>query len=158
MTVIVGRPLTSGPCRVTTCSSVTYQSQPEESVYDFPVPACPQASTTRVDRTEGEPHWVSYFKGVVALMNASGGVPSFEAAIATSVPLGGGLSSSAALEVATSLFVQEISPSLPELSSRDRALLCQRAEHVYAGIPCGTMDQFVSVMAREGHALFIDCR
>ncbi len=158
MTVIVGRPLTSGPCRVATCSSVSYQDRPEGTVYEFPVPNCPPSDTTHVTVTEGEPHWISYFKGVVAFMNSDGDIPSFEAAIATSIPLGGGLSSSAALEVATSLFIQELWPALPELSGKDRALLCQRAEHVYAGMPCGIMDQFVSVMAVEGHALFIDCK
>lgn len=141
-----------------TSSTVTYQKRPEDTTYQFPVPACPPAGTEHVERPEGEPHWVSYFKGVVALMNTGGEVPSFEAAIASSVPLGGGLSSSASLEVATSLFVQELCPSLPELSAENRALLCQQAEHIYAGMHCGIMDQFVSVMATEGHALFIDCK
>lgn len=40
----------------------------------------------------------------------------------------------------------------------DKALACQKAEHDYAGVPCGIMDQFTSVMGKEGHALLIDCR
>ena len=39
-----------------------------------------------------------------------------------------------------------------------KALVCQKAEHTFAGMPCGIMDQFISVMGKEGHALLIDCR
>ena len=98
-------------------------------------------------------------------MNKNGRVPPFDAVIATTVPLGGGVSSSAALEVATCLFVEKLlqasaeSPlSFADGDKKGRALLCQTAEHRFAGVPCGIMDQFVSFMAREKHALFIDCR
>ena len=106
------------------------------------------------------PRWASYMKGVMALLNDRGcKFPAFDAAVATTVPLGGGLSSSAALEVATCLFVEElIRPASLGLTLQQKALLCQEAEHRYAHVPCGIMDQFVSVMATEGHALFIDCR
>ena len=81
---------------------------------------------------------------------------SFDAAIVTSVPLGGGLSSSASLEVATYTFLEILTgETTPE---KDKALACQEAEHTFAGMPCGIMDQFISTMGKEGKALLLDCR
>ncbi|KAM9639937.1 galactokinase isoform 1-T1 [Morphnus guianensis] len=91
------------------------------------------------------------------LRAAHGGpVPGFSAVIASDIPLGGGLSSSAALEVATYTFLQQLCPDDDDLVAK--ALACQKAEHTFAGMPCGIMDQFISVMGKEGHALLIDCR
>ena len=120
------------------------------------MPQFPAAVPKKVE-SEG-PFWATYVKGVVALMNRSGSIPPFDAIIATSVPLGGGLSSSAALEVATCQFVEQLCPGVQLGSLVDKALLCQQAEHRYAGVPCGIMDQFVSFMGKDKHALFIDCR
>ena len=99
--------------------------------------------------------WANYFRGVVA--NFHGKIPSFEAVIVTSVPLGGGVSSSASLEVATYTFLEALTGS-DSISKVSKALACQKAEHDFAGMPCGIMDQFVSTMATEGCALKIDCR
>jgi galactokinase len=70
--------------------------------------------------------------------------------------LGGGLSSSAALEVATATLLETITGQ--KLDLVEKALLCQKAEHQYAGVPCGIMDQFISVMGRKDHLLLLDCR
>ena len=78
--------------------------------------------------------------------------------ITTSVPLGGGLSSSASLEVAFHTFLETLTPSYGDVSQKDKALVCQEAEHKYAGVPCGIMDQFIAVMGRKDHALLLDCR
>ena len=75
----------------------------------------------------------------------------------TSVPLGGGVSSSASLEVATYTFLEALTGSVVK-SKVSKALACQKAEHDFAGMPCGIMDQFVSAMASKGCALKIDCR
>jgi len=92
-------------------------------------------------------------------------LPSFDAVIITSVPIGGGLSSSASLEVAMfSLLEALISCNVSGehhssiIMPMDKALCCQRAEHVYANMPCGIMDQFIATMGKAGHALLIDCR
>ena len=77
--------------------------------------------------------------------------------IVTSVPLGGGVSSSASLEVATYSFLEALTGIIVK-SKVQKALACQKAEHEFAGMPCGIMDQFVSTMANAGCALKIDCR
>jgi galactokinase len=66
------------------------------------------------------------------------------------------LSSSAALEVSTATLLETITGK--KLDLVEKALLCQKAEHDYAGMPCGIMDQFISVMGKENHLLLLDCR
>lgn len=87
-----------------------------------------------------------------------GSVVPFDAVVISSVPLGGGVSSSASVEVATYTFLDVLTSGGGDVSKKDKALACQKAEHEYAGMPCGIMDQFISVMGQEGHALLIDCR
>ena len=155
MTVIVGRRSPSGErCRVVTLAR-TDKITDEDADHEFPIPSYPPAKPHHVI-VEG-PRWARYLKGVVALMNANGDIPAFEAVIASSVPLGGGLSSSAALEVATYKFIEQLCPQVGCSDLKRAALLCQEAEHRYALVPCGLMDQFVSMMAKEKHALYIDC-
>ncbi|MGO9587284.1 MAG: galactokinase [Limisphaerales bacterium] len=101
--------------------------------------------------------WANYPAGVIAGFLARGLNPGgFDALIHSTVPLGGGLSSSAALEVATATLLEVITGR--KLDPVEKALLCQKAEHDYAGMPCGIMDQFMSVMGRENHVLLLDCR
>ena len=73
-----------------------------------------------------------------------------------SLPFGGGLASSAALEVATATLLEAMTGQA--LDPIEKALLCQRAEHEFAGVPCGIMDQFTSILAQKDHALLLDCR
>jgi len=102
-------------------------------------------------------HWSNYIAGVVAGFAARDvRLPGFQAVVESSVPLGGGLSSSAALEVATATLVEAMAGVA--LAPREKALLCQKAEHDFAGVPCGIMDQFASVMGRENHLMLLDCR
>jgi galactokinase len=81
---------------------------------------------------------------------------SFQAVIDSNVPIGGGLSSSASIEVATATLLEAITGTT--LDPIEKALLCQKAEHEYAGVPCGIMDQFASVMGREDQLMLLDCR
>jgi galactokinase len=83
-------------------------------------------------------------------------IPCFDAVVDSTVPLGGGLSSSASLEVATATLLGTLAGDA--ITPLDLALLCQRAEHAFAGVPCGVMDQCASVMARADHLLLLDCR
>ncbi|MFP6600643.1 MAG: galactokinase, partial [Deltaproteobacteria bacterium] len=83
---------------------------------------------------------------------ATGG---FDALVVADLPPGAGLSSSAALEVSCATALEGLCGK--RLSQRDKARLCHQAEHEFAGVPCGIMDQFISVMAEPGHLLLIDC-
>ena len=104
-----------------------------------------------------EENWANYVQGVVSLaLRAGRNVEPFEAIIVSDVPLGGGLSSSASLEVATATLIEALDGE--KFDRTDKAKLCQRAEHEYAGVPCGIMDQFTSVFGRDDHLLLIDCR
>ncbi len=101
--------------------------------------------------------WTSYVWGVLQLAGQQGmDTGPVDVAIHSSIPLGGGLSSSAALEVATATLVEAITGQ--SMGRVEKALLCQKAEHEYAGVPCGIMDQFSSVMGRSGHLILLDCR
>jgi galactokinase len=105
----------------------------------------------------GEPRWANYARGVVAGFGARGLVPPpLDALVVSDVPLGGGLSSSAAFEVATATLL-EAALGLT-LESADKARLCRQAEHDYAQVPCGIMDQLISILGDEAGALLIDCR
>src|SRR5262249_19109416 len=118
-------------------------------------------STARLDLTQplerGEPHWADYVRGVLAGFQKRGAVfGGFAGLMDSTVPLGSGLSSSAALEVATATLLEAMTAQ--KLNPAEKALLCQQAEHEYAGVPCGIMDQFTSSLARANHLLLLDCR
>ncbi|MER8090314.1 galactokinase [Streptomyces sp. NPDC094048] len=113
----------------------------------------------RVD--ELAPHqghgWAAYPAGVVwALREAGHPVTGADIQLSSTVPTGAGLSSSAALEVVTALALNdlfELGLSAPEL-----AVIGQRAENAFVGVPCGVMDQMASACCTEGHALYLDTR
>lgn len=100
--------------------------------------------------------WGNYVKGVVTgLKNAGFAVPGFEAAVMSTVPVGGGLSSSAALEA---VFGKAILTLVGEdMDGLALAKLCQKAEHDFAGVPCGLMDQAAVILCEEGKLLMLDC-
>jgi galactokinase len=101
--------------------------------------------------------WGGYVAGVVwAMREAGSAVPGARLSIASDVPPGAGLSSSAALEAATLTALAEIGAL--DLPTEQRPPIAQRAENEYAGVPCGVMDQVASIRCRRGHALFLDCR
>ncbi|MEZ4699181.1 MAG: galactokinase [Rhodothermales bacterium] len=101
--------------------------------------------------------WRDYVGGVTAEVHARRPLPhGFDAVIFGDVPLGSGLSSSAAIEVASLLMLQELFGL--DIEPVEGALLCQHVEHRWIGLQCGIMDQFASRLGRAGHALFLDCR
>lgn len=94
-----------------------------------------------------EPAWARYVAGVVAVVKPpSGAVGS----VTTTLPVGAGLSSSAALEVSVALALGF------EGTPHELALACQQAEHLASGVPSGVMDQLASTLGQEGHALLMD--
>jgi galactokinase len=104
---------------------------------------------------DGPTHgWGMYVRAVVLAIREAGLEPvGFDGVIASDVPVGAGLSSSAALEVAIALALLPHPPDAVQL-----ALLCQRAENAFVGVQCGIMDQLSSTAGLDGHALLIDCR
>jgi len=107
---------------------------------------------------KGTPSWANYVKGSVFqyLKDLPTGV-SFDAVIASDVPLGSGLSSSASLEVAVATFLEKLY-GLTKVNGVQKALRCQKAEHNFADNPCGIMDQYISANGQKGRLLLIDCR
>ena len=107
--------------------------------------------------TSGAGHWSDYPIGVVVTLAGEGHrMKGFSLSLLGDVPVGSGLSSSAAIEVATGLAVSSVLDVTfpgPRL-----ARLCQRAENEFVGANCGIMDQFISANGEEGHALLLDCR
>jgi len=105
----------------------------------------------------GEPAWANYVRGVAEMLRRGGItlVPG-RLLIHSEVPLGGGVSSSAALEVGTALALLALAGHT--LEPVRLALLAQQAEHEYANSPCGIMDQFICVLGKQHHALMLDCR
>jgi galactokinase len=107
--------------------------------------------------TKAQPKWSNYLRGVFAgFQNRGVKIPSLDVAFMSTVPLGGGLSSSAALEVCTATLIEAVTGKT--IDPVEKALLAQKAEHDFAGVPCGIMDQFISALGREGHLLLLDCR
>ncbi len=109
------------------------------------------------DVLEAQGNWADYPKGVVREFQKLGySLCGFDAAIVGNVPMGAGLSSSAAVEMAVGKGL--VALHCIEINGSDLALLGQRAENHFVGVNCGIMDQFISANGRAGHALFLDCR
>lgn len=105
----------------------------------------------------GEPKWSNYVRGVIrGFQNRGHHVHGFDAYIISSVPGGAGLSSSAALECAVATFLEGLLDT--HLQTREKALLCQKAEHDFAHVPCGIMDQFASAFGAPNKLVLIDCQ
>uniref|UniRef100_A0A8C0JTN1 Galactokinase n=1 Tax=Canis lupus dingo TaxID=286419 RepID=A0A8C0JTN1_CANLU len=145
VTVLVGSPRADGLVSLLTTS----EDADEPRRLQFPLP------TAQRSLEPGTPRWANYVKGVIQHYPAAP-LPGFSAVVVSSVPLGGGLSSSASLEVATYTFLQQLCPDSGSVAAR--AQVCQQAEHSFAGVPCGIMDQLIALLGQEGHALLIDCR
>jgi galactokinase len=108
-------------------------------------------------RSPGRKHWSDYVRGVAATLADQAGHPhGFDIVIDGDVPLGAGLSSSAALEVAVAFALRDLLGL--NLSTLALVEASQQAEHEYAGTRCGIMDQYIAGFGRAGHALLLDCR
>ncbi|UYV80603.1 GALK1 [Cordylochernes scorpioides] len=175
-TLVVGSRLEQGPCRIKTICP--HADEPHTLSLTIP----PQ----KYMLPKGKPHWLNYVKGVMANFNdgmwydasyiyvchkpwftTSGCVPGplypFSCVIVTSLPVGAGLSSSASLEASVHMFLDalcsgEIQHPEGTANTLEKIISCYRAEHDYANVPCGIMDQFITFMGKENKALLLDCR
>jgi galactokinase len=107
--------------------------------------------------TPGEPSWANYPKGVAALLLKAGKkLGGLDITLGCDIPAGGGLSSSAAIEIGYGRTF--LAASGETIDPVQLALIGQQAEHTFAGAPCGIMDQFICALGQKDHALQIDCR
>ena len=140
--VVTARPRTDG--------RVTARSRDVDGVVDV-------AAGGTGDPRAVDPAWGRAVAGVAHVLADLGRSPvGADLEITSTVPIGAGLSSSAAFEVAVALALCDVAGY--ELEPLALALGAQRSEHVATGVPCGTQDQLTSVFGRAGHALLIDCR
>jgi galactokinase len=101
--------------------------------------------------------WSNYIRGVALMLERRGiRLPGLDIALHGNVPIGSGLSSSAALEVCAATTLQIFAGF--EMSRVELAQLCQQAENDFVGVKSGIMDQFISALACADHALLVDCR
>ncbi len=113
--------------------------------------------TFDLDRPERGDGWLEYLKGVAWSLREDGhALRGWEGVIAGDVPVGAGLSSSAALEMATARAFAAVSGL--DWDPAAMAVACQRAENRWVGVNCGIMDQLIAGVGRAGHAVLIDCR
>ncbi len=114
-------------------------------------------SLDRTIRKDAMNEWSNYPRGVaVMLQKRRKRILGANMAIQGDVPLGSGLSSSAAFEVASAMTFKQLNGF--DLTGTEMALLCQAAENEFVGVNCGIMDQFISCLGEKDHALFVDCR
>ncbi len=101
--------------------------------------------------------WTNYVRGVAEIFRLQGyPLQGFDGLILSTVPVGSGLSSSAALEVACAVLINKICDL--HIDPVTIALLCQRAENEFVGMNCGILDQYTSMMGESGSVLLLDCR
>ncbi len=126
-------------------------------LYSVDFDQCDTFDLSDVSRLDTGSTWANYVRGVADVLQREGyALRGLDAVIEGNVPIGAGLSSSAALELASVTAFRLLNGLL--VSPVHAALLCQRAESEFVGVRCGIMDQFISSLGRAGHALLIDCR
>lgn len=108
----------------------------------------------------GENAWANYVIGVVDELNKLEGVTvtGFDAFVTTNVPAGAGVSSSAAVEMATAKLLAQLFPSVHKMDDLALILAAKAAENNFVGMGCGVLDQFSSCMGRTGRLIHLDCR
>ena len=109
------------------------------------------------DNSRATQHWSDYVRAVAWVLERAGlHLRGADLVISSNVPLGAGLSSSAAIEVSTAYALLDASGA--RIDRTELAKLCQRAENDFVGARCGIMDQFIACYGQTGHALMLDCR
>ena len=101
--------------------------------------------------------WANYLLGMAAQFQQRGmAVPGFDCVFGGTIPMGAGMSSSAAIECGLAFALNQLLGA--GLETLELARMAQQAEHTYAGVQCGIMDQFASLFGRDGHVVRLDCR
>lgn len=146
------------PMAIDRATFVAARSRPDQTFRVYSAQFA-QEDEFHLQRIERHPDaaWPNYVRGVIkGLLARDLPLTGADLLITSDVPIGSGLSSSAALEVAVGYAVQVLNNS--NLLGEELALLAQGAENSFVGVQCGIMDQFVAALGRKHHALLIDCR
>jgi galactokinase len=113
--------------------------------------------TADIDSLTASGSWADYPLGVTKMLKEAGyPVGGFEAEFTSTLPLGAGLSSSAAIEVCTAVLLMRLFDF--SLDRLDLAKLCRKAENEFVGVSCGLLDQVSSIFGKKEQAIFLDCR
>ncbi|WP_235921280.1 galactokinase [Foetidibacter luteolus] len=135
--------------------TITPRSDNEIHLHSIDLGAAYTTTTENIGKTKYS--WPNYILGVVQQFKEKGyQVPGFDAALTADIPIGAGLSSSAAVECATALALDALLQS--KLDKLTLVKMSQKAEHEFAGVQCGIMDQFASMFGRLNHVIRLDCR
>ncbi|XP_075252282.1 galactokinase-like isoform X2 [Convolutriloba macropyga] len=145
---------TEAICRIhTTLESV------ESNSYQFRIPVGGQSGecVAKIEPTDNPKlKWANYVLGTVnEFLKHQSLTSGFDCSIVSSVPVGGGLSSSASLEAAIFTLLEGLTGKCAD--KVEKALACQKAEHTFANVPCGIMDQFATVLCQKNKLLMLDC-
>lgn len=146
------------PIAIDRATYVAARARPDQTVriYSAQFHQEDSFSLEHIERSQSAP-WSNYVRGVARGLQARDlPLTGADLLIHSDVPLGGGLSSSAALEVSVGYAFQLLNNF--NLLGEELALLAQGAENSFVGMQCGIMDQFMSALGRAGHALLLDCR
>lgn len=136
---------------------IALQPCPERRVVAYSLDNDQTITFALANLQKGSPAWAEYLRGMAwALQEAGYTLPGWEGVIAGDVPIGAGLSSSAALELAAARAFQAVSGWPWQIGRMAR--ISQRAENEWVGVNCGIMDQLIAAGGVAGHALLIDCR
>ncbi len=132
------------------------RSDDECKVYSINFEEAASWSLNNIENTKNQ-HWSNYLKGVMKFILDTGRrITGIEGIVFGDIPIGSGLGSSAAVEIAMAYGLQQLFQL--EIDPVELILLAQRAENDFVGVQCGIMDQFVSRLGKKDHALFLDCR
>ncbi|MGH7483392.1 MAG: galactokinase [Longimicrobiales bacterium] len=144
------------PLAIDHAAWIALRARPDREVH-IRSDAYDEEACFRLDRLERGSGWTEYVKGVAwAIENSGERLTGWDGVLSSDVPIGAGLSSSAAVELAAARAFAAVSGITWDAAAMAR--LAQQAENEWVGMNCGVMDQTISAMGREGHALLIDCR
>lgn len=126
-------------------------------IYSADYDECVEFSLKVPIKFDNDKKWSNYPRGVLFVLQSAGfELQGMEIAFEGNVPQGAGLSSSAAIEVATAIVIQNLLNL--DIEPTKLVRFCQEAENKFVGMNCGIMDQFISMMGKKDRALFLDCR
>lgn len=145
------------PAAIDKCIYLAIRPNGDQVINLFSVDFKQAVTFTKGDTGKELPHWAKYPFGVVQELKTLGHITQgFDAVFGGDIPTGAGLSSSAALE---SVFATALNSIFNfDLDKLTLARVGQKAEHNYAGVMCGIMDQFASIFGKTNHAILLDCR